>query len=225
MLTWLIVAAEAQEFAGILRQAKAAGPFTIEGVQFAREIAWNQHRWILIANGPGPRLVNSAMRSIAKLGMHVDVVMSTGFCGALDPALRVGDIVISGAAPVQSTMPYVQGEVWSTDRVAVTKGEKRRLFEETSAAVVEMESAAVAEHAARWGVPFHCVRVVSDSADHDMPLDFNNYRDADGRFSRARIALAAMARPFTAIPALLQLDGNCRHAAGKLGEFLAHCEY
>ncbi|MEP7352168.1 MAG: hypothetical protein ABI824_02950 [Acidobacteriota bacterium] len=225
MQTWLIVAAEALEFNGIVKRAKAVGRLDIEDVAFAREVAWQEFRWILVANGPGPRLVDRALRSIARKGMEFDAVMSTGLCGALDPDLHVGDIVISGEHGVRSSLQFVQGEIWSVDRVVVTRGGKRSLYEETKASVVEMESATVAEHARRWGLPFRCVRVVSDSADHNLPLDFNVYRDADGRFLRGKIALAAMARPFTAIPGLLRLDANCREAADKLGEFLAHCEY
>ena len=82
-----------------------------------------------------------------------------------------------------------------------------------------MESAAVAETARQWNVPFRSVRAVSDIAAEDMPLDFNLYRDARGQFSRSRIAFAAFKRPFTAIPALMRLDRNCRIAADSLGEF------
>ena len=105
-----------------------------------------------------------------------------------------------------------------------TVEEKRRLREKTGAIAAEMEAGAVSKIAQEWGVPFYCVRAVSDTANEDMPLDFNLYRDAAGRFSRSRIALAAMRRPFTAIPALLRLDRNCRHAADKLGEFFADCQ-
>jgi hypothetical protein len=66
------------------------------------------------------------------------------------------------------------------------------------------------------------VRAVSDVAAEDMPLDFNLYRDASGRFSRARIALAAFQRPFAAIPALMRLDRNCRIASESLGEFFVN---
>ncbi len=86
-----------------------------------------------------------------------------------------------------------------------------------------MESAAIARKAAEWGVPFYAIRAVSDTALEDMPLDFNLYRDAAGRFSRTRIALAALARPFTRVPALLRLDRNCRIAAESLGDFFADC--
>ncbi len=69
------------------------------------------------------------------------------------------------------------------------------------------------------------MRAVSDTAGAELPLDFNRYRNARGDFSRTRIALAAMARPFTVMAPLLEFDRNCRFAAGKLGDFLADCQF
>jgi|SRR5579863_4112165 len=202
--TWLVVAAERREFDGILKRfgppAKLDWP-----AEFACEVERDGDRWLLIANGPGPRLVEQALEK----KMDVNGIVSTGFCGALDPSLHVGDLV--------------RDRIYSSDRVAVTASEKSSLREQTGAAAVDMESAALARKAAEWGVPFYTVRAVSDRAGEDMPLDFNAYRDAAGRFSRARIALAALARPFTAIPALLRLDRNCRIAAESLGDFFADC--
>jgi adenosylhomocysteine nucleosidase len=195
------VAAESREFAGIPKRTE----------------------WILAANGPGPKLVAEALDQIRREQRTVDGIVSTGFCGALDPALSVGDIVVSGEG-VTSSRPFLRGEILSLDRVAVTAAEKRRLREQTGAVAIEMESVAVAAKAREWDLPFRCIKVVSDTAMDDMPLDFNLYRDAAGRFSRSRIALAAMRRPFTAIPALLRLDRNCRLAANKLGEFFADCQ-
>ena len=150
-------------------------------------------------------------------------MISVGFCGALDPALRIGDIVVTGEFREGGDAPFVSGEVWSQDRVAVTAEEKRELRRTTGAAVVEMESAAVAAKAREWGVPFRQVRAVSDAAGDDLPLDFNRYRDSEGRFSRVRIGFAALARPL-AIPGLIRLDRNCRVASESLGEFLARCQ-
>ena len=208
MQTWLVVAAEAREFAGILKRAGAGKKLDWPGAAFAREIAWRGNRWLLVANGPGARLVTQAIGS----RREVDGIMSIGFCGALDPALRVGDIV-SG------------GRILTTDRVAVTAAEKRSLREQTGAVAVEMEAAAVEAKAREWGVAFRSVKVVSDAAADDLPLDFNQYRDREGRFSRGRIALAALARPLRAIPGLLRLDRDCRVAAEKLGEFLANGKF
>jgi adenosylhomocysteine nucleosidase len=221
MKTWLLVAAEAREFAGLLKRAGPARSLAWPGAAFAREIDRNGNRWLLIANGPGPTLTAQALETKP----DVAAVVSIGFCGALDPALRIGDIVVSGEVPKGVEALFTRGDVLSLNRVAVTAVEKRALRESSGAAVVEMESAAVASKAREWGVPFHCVRVVSDTAGEDMPLDFNRYRDADGRFDRWRIAMAALARPFTALPGLIRLDRNCRHAAEQLGEFLADCQF
>jgi adenosylhomocysteine nucleosidase len=210
---WLMVAAERREFDGVLRRAGASSTLDWPA-EFAAEARLNGDCWVMIANGPGKRLVEQALEK----KIEVDGMISTGFCGALDPALRVGDIVVgrSGSRPAGA-------EILCLDRVASTAAEKRELREKTGAAAVEMESAAVAGKATEWGVPFYAIRAVSDTADDDMPIDFNLYRDAEGRFSRRKIALAALSRPFTRVPALLRLDRNLKIAAQSLGDYFAHC--
>lgn len=209
--TWLVVGAERREFSGILKRFGRAAKLDWPA-RFAREVNWKGDRWLLVANGPGGPLVEKALAGQAlERRMEVSGVISIGFCGALDPALKIGDIV--------------RADVLSIDRVAVTATEKCALRASSGAAAVEMEAAAVARKAGEWGVPFYCIRAVSDTAFDDMPLDFNRYRDREGRFSRSRIALAALARPFTALPALLRLDHNCRLAAEALGECLADCRF
>jgi adenosylhomocysteine nucleosidase len=207
--TWLLIAAERREFGGILKRFGASLNLATHfswPAEFAREVRYRGDRFLMIANGPGPRLVEKALER----KIDVDGIISTGFCGALDESLSVGDIVTGGG-------------ILSMDRVVVTAEEKRALREKTGAAAVEMEAAAVAAKAEQWGVPFRCIRAVSDAAAEDMPLDFNLYRDAEGRFSRTRIALAALTRPFTRVPALLRLDRNTKIAARSLGDYFAGC--
>ena len=219
--TWLLVAAERREFSGILERFGASSKLGWP-VEFACEARFGGDRFLLVANGPGPRLVDQALEN----KIEVNGIVSTGFCGALDPALRVGDVLVDGApaAVLSGGVRVVPDAAFlSIDRVAVTALEKRAWREKTGAAAIEMESAAVAAKAAAWGVPFFSIRAVSDQASEDLPLDFNRYRDAAGRFSRTRIAWAAMARPFTRVPALLRLDRNTKIAARSLGEYFAHC--
>lgn len=224
MATWLVIATERLELEGILKRSgnrRAPGPADFD---FACEISRNGDGWMLIANGPGGKLVGEVLRNM----VNVDGVISTGFCGALDPSLRVGDIVMDSAAnrPRQWAGPAVRvGKVVCADQVAVTSAQKRILREQTGGIAVEMESATVAEWAGKRGVPFYSIRAVSDTAEEDMPLDFNLYRDRAGRFSRGRIALAALARPFSAVPALLRLNRHCRMASESLGEFFADCRF
>jgi len=210
----LLVAAEAREFAGLLSLLGEGRPIACPQAAFSREVTLQGQRAILLANGPGPRLVNQMLASPVIQEWNVTEIISTGFCGALDPALRIGDIVVAE-----------EGDIWSEDRVAVAAEEKRLLFLRTGARVVEMEFAAVQAKAAEWRVPCLAVRVVSDTAKEDLPLDFNRYRDANGRFQLARIALAGLMRPFTVLPQLLRLDRNSKVATKKLGEFLVHSKY
>lgn len=179
----------------------------------------------MLANGPGEALVLDAL----KAKKDVDGMISTGLCGALDPALRLGDVVVSGnariEAPNDTRAPFVRGAVHSIDHVAVTAAEKRTLRNQTGATAVDMESAAVEKKAAEWNVPYLCIRAVSDRAGDTLPLDFNRYRNTRGDFSRVRIALAAIARPFTVMPQLMEFDRNCRRAADALGDFLADCRF
>lgn len=219
MRTWLIVAAEAREFSGILKRFGPAAKLDLNGARFAKEVVKDGDRWWLVANGPGPRCVEQVL----KQKMDVTGIINTGFCGALDPSLGVGDIVTWGDVP--SKARYVSGEISSSDRVVVTAEEKRRLRETTGAIAAEMEAGTVKKIAQQWGVPFYCIRAVSDTANEDMPLDFNLYRDGAGRFSLAKIALAAVRRPFTRIPALKRLEANCNVASESLGAFFADCRF
>src|SRR5437868_1015375 len=120
MTTWLMVAAEAREFEGILKRAGDVRALPWQGAAFSRQATWKNGRWFLIANGPGPRLVKRALSQKPE----VDRILSIGFCGALDPTLRIGDIVISGELPGGLGASFVRGGVVSVDRVAITARDK-----------------------------------------------------------------------------------------------------
>jgi len=80
-----------------------------------------------------------------------ELAIAAGFCGALEPYLRVGDVVTTRHLTV--------------DRLVFDPAEKRRLAIEHDADAVDMESAAIEEVCAKKGVPFRAVRAVSDTAD------------------------------------------------------------
>jgi len=222
-----VVAAEELEFSGFLKRCGPVRPLDWPGIRVAKEAQWKGDRWWLIANGPGAGLVSEALRVVAasKERPNVEGIISIGFCGALNSALAVGMVVVTGETPVTCSASFVQGGICSADRVVVSAEEKRALAETTGAIAVDMEFAEVSRIAREWAVPVRGIRVVSDTAGETLPLDFNRYRDSHGRFSRGRIALAALGRPFTAIPGLLRLNRNCKLAAETLGEFFANCEF
>lgn len=229
----LAVAAAANEFSGLLARSGNARQLAWP-LRFARETVISGTRWLLLANGPGPRLAGEAMR-VALQHESPRAVISTGYCGALDPALKVGDLFVATeviASPGGERYPagrppnpaaYSTGTLVSLDRVAVSAVEKAGL-RGAGAAAVEMEAAAVAHSAREHGFPFFCIRSVSDSAEEDMPLDFNQYRDRDGRFQNGRIAVSALLRP-SSLPGLVRLARASGLASANLGEFLACCPF
>jgi adenosylhomocysteine nucleosidase len=227
------VAAEAREFSGVLRHAERVEKLDWP-LDFARKVWLNGRVAVLVANGPGPKLAVEAVDRLRKQE-EIAALVSTGFCGALDPSLQPCDIfvateVISAQAnhvavePASSNHSAKTGKLLSNDRVVVTQSEKTEL-RSTGADAVEMEAAAVAERAREWNVPFYCIRVITDTAAESFPLDFNRMRDSEGRFSRARIIAAACKRPGVVFPELIKLNRRCNDAAKALGDFIAGCRF
>lgn len=223
------VAAEHREFDGLMgkaeRVAKLGWP-----LQFAC-MAWIRGEpVVLIADGPGPKLAGRALE-IAREYQNLNGIVSTGFCGALNPALQACDIFVpievlnvgQALSPAKMNRVHHTGKLLSIDRVVSTAAEKAELFK-TGADAVEMEAGTLAAKAAEFNLPFYCVRVVSDTAAESFPLDFNQVRDREGRFSRAKILGAAMRKP-SIFPALMNLNQRSKKAAQALGDFIADARF
>lgn len=232
-----MIAAEKMEFSGLLRHLSGYRELQWP-VGYAARATWTGGTVTggavtMVSNGPGPNLASDAFAA-AFGNQRYDAVISTGFCGGLDPSLEVGSVVCANTVEAPETgRKFVSGElrtcpgaergtILSLNRVAVSAAEKRSL-RASGASAVEMEAAAVAAGAERERVPFYCVRVVSDAAGESLPLDFNLYRNREGRFDVRRIGLAALRNPLRIIPGLVSLRRNCALAAVRLGECLAGC--
>jgi nucleoside phosphorylase len=211
-------------------------------LDYAEEGVWQGKRYLLTANGAGPKLashcVEVALRatSMAELSSSkLEGVVSTGLCGALEESLEIGDIIeaVEVLTPDgKNRVPCVQAEcdqkyrrglVISTDRVAGTIAEKRNLRSEGMLAV-EMEASGSGRRAVAAGLPFCCIKAVSDRADEEFVMDFNRLRSTEGRFSRGKIVLYALTHPPT-IPRLFSLRRRSQVAASALGAFLASCRF
>ena len=114
--------------------------------------------------------------------------------------------------------------VCSIDHVAQTAVEKR-LLRSGGGSVVEMEAAGVAERAAARGVPFYCVRVVTDLAGEDMANNFDQALRPDGHFDTMSILSNTWRDPLVRLPELLRLRNRCVRAARVLGDFIADCRF
>jgi nucleoside phosphorylase len=220
------------EFRGILARAEQARPARLP-VDWARFVRLGGHELLLVANGAGAPRAASAVDAAGET-FQPDSAISTGFCGALDPRLGVADVVVATsvvgpdrryeALPVSSAAAHHSGVVCSIDRVAQTAEEKRRL-RAGGAMVVEMEAAGVAARAQAWGLPFHCIRVVTDLAGETMANDFNAALRSDGHFDTMVILRETLRRPLVRLPELCRLRQRSVRAARVLGEFFANCRF
>ena len=228
----LAIASEAREFRGILRNCGNVVRLDWPAA-FARRAEWNGNCMVCIANGPGFQLARRAVE-VASSKERFNAVVSTGFCGGLNPELQVGDIVVASsildvrsgrrypASPVHTSLQVVEGTIVSQDRVASTAVDKGRLREQFGAEAVEMEAAVVAGFAQEENAAFYCIRTVSDRASHEFEIDLNEMRQADGSFNKVRILWEAIKRPRTRIGELMRLNAQCRSAEERLGEFFAN---
>lgn len=233
-MTLLLVASGKDEFSGLRRHFGRFDRLQWP-VDYSVRAGRGKKHLLMVANGPGPSLVRSALDA-AGTQSRFDAVVSIGYCGALDPALKAGDVLVATAvaahpsgrryqARAPETMPeHHAGVLASVDHVVETVAEKARLRAHGYDAV-EMEAAAVAGRAEEWQLPFYCIRVVTDGAGEDFVCGLEAARDAQGRFRRWKIVMNAFRRPGRGVGELIRLHRRTRLAARVLGEFLAECDF
>ena len=119
----------------------------------------------------------------------VTALVSWGMAGGLDPALAAGTICVPHlviapdgttfatdrhwceltTAGIAARRRVVSGKLFSSSRAIEDVAGKAAAFGKTGAAVVDMESAAVAKVAAMHSLPFLAVRVIVDTATDALP--------------------------------------------------------
>jgi hopanoid-associated phosphorylase len=175
----------------------------------------------------------------AELSAGVAGVVSFGLCGALDPQIKVGDIVVGDAVAVGGDC-YAADVAWTeriaaalpaarrgrfarADRPIASVAEKTELRRATAAIAVDMESWVVARLAATYRVPFAVVRGVSDGALRGLPHAAQVGLGPDGRPAVSAVLASLRSNPWQ-IGALIRTaleaeDGfhaleRARHALG-----------
>jgi nucleoside phosphorylase len=229
----LFVAAEAMEFAGMLRRAAAVRREAV-AADWARSARLGGHDALLVANGVGWN--RAAAGAAAGIDFFApEAVVSTGFCGALEEGLKVADLVVANEILVcgRSSGPFpaaampggaAGGAVCSIGYIVQTAAEKR-ILRQSGACAVEMEAAGVAESAAARRLPFYCIRAVTDLAGENLANDLNAALRKDGHFATIKTLRGALRHPSARLPELLRLRCRSVRAARALGDFFAECRF
>jgi adenosylhomocysteine nucleosidase len=196
----------------------------------------------ILITGIGRRNAEKTVREF--LATHSpELVLTCGFAGGLNPDLKLGDVVFE-IFPRSSRRESAQTEIgnqlepthvgchekltaagadpakfFCADRIAMTVAEKKSLRTETGADAVEMESAAIHAVCRERGIPCATVRVISDTANENLPLDFNALAKPDKNLHYGKLAWAIAKSPGK-INALLKLQKQTRFAAERLAAVL-----
>ena len=127
--------------------------------------------------------------------LSTDLVIATGLAGALSEGLKPGDLVLADRlildgeraelAPATIAIPpadlarfkaalhahrltFTTGTILTAERILKDGAAKRDARARTGALAVDMESAAIAAEADRFGLRFACVRAVLDTVDEEI---------------------------------------------------------
>jgi adenosylhomocysteine nucleosidase len=164
----------------------------------------------------------------------LSLAISSGLSGALKEGLKPGDLIApqkartlrndanadsdpmfreraiqQGALPVETLI--------TVNRIVPTAEEKARLafFGEA----VDMESAMIMSSFVAAGVPVLTIRAISDSADEDLPIDFDRCLTSQGAIRPMSLVNAIVRRPGT-LPNLVRFGRQSNQAAQRLAGFL-----
>jgi nucleoside phosphorylase len=152
------------------------------------------------------------------------LVLSCGFAGGLRQDLATGTVVFAADGQPELTAALVKAGARPTrfhcaPDVVTTSDQKRLLRVTTVMEAVEMESQVVCGICQEKEIPCAIVRVILDTADEDLPLDFNALMTADQQMDYGKLALVLIKSPGK-IGALFRLQKQSRSAAVKLAEVL-----
>jgi adenosylhomocysteine nucleosidase len=212
--------------------------------------------WRVQAGGMGcERAARTALRLVHE---GAGSLLCWGVAGALDPALRCGDVVLASEviseAPLALQLPrlpptalpaharlrtsdewlraletvlqpggrVVRGAILTRPEVACEVTLKARLFRETGAIAVDMESAAVGVVASLHGLPFMVLRVIADTAEESLPAALRGVAGLNSLGPLGWVCwLPALCVP-TGWPGLLRLGRRYRQAQQVLRRCARH---
>jgi adenosylhomocysteine nucleosidase len=212
-LTSLRTGSDRRHTGQMANSAKVAMVAALEREVFALVKRWrriereHEGRWfkffesgeaVLVCGGIGAEAARRAAEAAIALYQPV-LVQSVGFAGALDPALKVGEIfapsrVIDAKDGSSVETGTGRGVLVSAGTIAGSR-QKAKLAECYGAQAVDMEAAAVALGAQARSVRFMAVKVISDESDFAMP-PMDRFVGDLGQFRTGKFVIYAGLRPW-----------------------------
>ncbi len=151
-------------------------------------------------------------------------VITAGFAGGLNPKFKCGTVLYdqdfdAGFGPELEDLGAVPARFYCHKRVAISAQEKRLLWASSQADAVEMESSVIRTICREYHIPSATVRVISDDASQDLPLDFNALMTSEDQINYFKLAWMVISRP-SRIPKLIDFQQQTLAASRTLGAVL-----
>jgi hopanoid-associated phosphorylase len=193
-----------------------ASLIVVVGMLREARIAWGDDVAVVVGGGR-PDILEDRLASQGPVGAAS--VLSFGLCGALDPSLNPGDLVIASAVThggrnypahvdwvdrLAARLPRANRALLAgADAFVVDAADKAALADLSGAAAVDTESHIAAAFALRHGLAFAGLRAVSDGAARALPRAAQIDLRADGRADLGAILANLVAYPLQ-VPALIR---------------------
>lgn len=205
-----IVAALEREVRALIKDWRVTEK-TVDGRRFR---FFEKDDFVVVCGGIGAEAARRAAEAVIAI-YAPKLIYSAGFAGALDPALKVGDVVRPRRvvhAGDGSSVNLDQGEgVLITFGSVAGPEQKAKLRDSFGAQAVDMEAAAVARAAEGRGIGFAVMKVISDEFDFSFP-SMERFIDSEGRFQQGRFAWFTALRPWL-WPQVTRLARNSNRAS------------
>ena len=164
--------------------------------------------------GASPARAREAAQALVSSGCTG--LVSFGLSGALDPQHVPGDVLVPDVVlnpegrrfvtdtawqsglknALSATMAVSSGSISGSDSPLLTVEQKMARRLSSGAAAVDMESHAIAEVAARHGLPFVALRVIADSHQLQIPAWTMNGVQDNGQVHEGQLFLGFLIRPW-----------------------------
>jgi adenosylhomocysteine nucleosidase len=179
---------ESKKFRSALRHP------TVDGSRRVTRGNLGEAEIVLAHTGVGLDAATTSVRTLLR-AYRADYLICAGFAGALDPGLRVGDLIVATNYSSANLLPPCRAALagnsrsffgsLTTERDATeSAAAKTDLARRTGALAVDMETSAVALECAQAGIPILAVRVISDAASSSLPVPMADWFDLQSQRPR-----------------------------------------
>ena len=207
--------AESSEFLRRLRDRTGAER---NGVRIVRGKMADQTIEVL-HTGVGEKVCRKRVEKFLQ-DQQFNILISSGFAGALSDELKVGDLLLAQNFSILdlnrkpsllASLPIHMADLLTVHALIDSSDERNRIARESGAAAVDMETEFIARACAQRGIPLFSFRVITDSPREPFPAPIKVLFDIEHQRTRLlRLAAFFLTHP-NRVPPMVQFARRIAH--------------